>query len=190
MTITTLRSLSVFFFAPPAFLCLSAMSQDLRDTRAAQQACGPSAVRFDKGAGLEEHPVLGEVPQGKALIYLVQIQGTPATGHLQFTDRGTITKFGVDGQWRGATWGNSLLSTQVEPGDHHLCVAWNEGGPKKLEQVVALRSLHAEAGRTYVYGVRLLVSGISYSFDFVPLDPDEAAMLLGSYPLSKLKPKP
>jgi hypothetical protein len=180
---------SLFTAVPFLFVVLSSSGQDLRTTKAAQQACGPAGVKYEKGDALEEHPVLPAVPQGKALLYLIQIEGTRLGSCIGKC--AAIVKFGLDGHWNGATWGNSFVFAAIEPGDHHICVN-SEVRATKLQQVLALRSVHAEAGRTYFFGVRF--SGVggeagTYGLELEPLDADEASMLLEGYPLSKMKPK-
>jgi hypothetical protein len=175
---------------PFLFLVLSSAGQDLRNTKAVQQACGPVSVKYDKGDGLDKHAVLPAVPPGKALLYLVQLEGTAMGSCIGSCV--TVVKFGLDGEWKGALWGNSFVFAAMEPGDHHICVN-SDVRVNKLEPLVALHGVHAEAGKTYIYGVRVSnVGGTSgvYGLELEPLDGDEASMLLEAYPLSKMKPKP
>ena len=183
--------MKLFFVTPALLLCaVNSFSQDLRTTAAAQQACGPAEVKFDTKDGLQEHPVLTQASQDKALVYLIQQDGTLAESCIG-TCR-TLVKVGLDGRWVGATWGNSFLSASVPSGDHHFCVAW-ESREKKLQQVVALHALHAEAGKSYFFGIRLASvggSGGTYALELFPLDADEARMRLEGYPLSTVRPRP
>lgn len=183
--------MKAFFVTLPLLLCaVNSFSQDLRNTAAAQQACGPAEVKFDTKDGLQEHPVPPEASQDKALVYLIQQDGTLAESCIG-TCR-TLVKVGLDGRWVGATWGNSFLSAIVSPGDHHFCVAW-ESREKKLQQVIALRALNAESGKNYYFGIRLTNlggSGGTYGLELFPLDPDEARMRLEGYPLSTIRPRP
>ena len=170
-------------------LALHSFAQDLQATKAAQQACGRAGVAFDKKDGLEQHRALPVILPGKALVYLVQLEGTREGSCIG--NCSSVVRFGLDGQWKGATWGNSFVSAVVDPGDHHLCVNWDTR-VKKLQQVVTLKAMHAEPGRTYFFGVRTLnVGGPGGADQLVlePLDEDEASMLLEAYPYSKLKPK-
>ncbi len=182
--------MKAFFATLPLLLCaVNCFGQDLRKTAAAQQACGPAEVKFDTKDGLQEHPVLPKVSQDKALVYLIQQDGTLAESCIG-TCR-ALVKVGVDGRWTGATWGNSFLAASVTPGDHHFCIAW-ESREKKLLQVIALRALHAESGKTYFFGIRLTNvggSGGTYGLELFPLDADEARMRLEGYPLSVVRPR-
>jgi hypothetical protein len=123
------------------------------------------------------------------MVYLLQLyepHAEPCIGRC-----GAIVKFGMDGEWKGATWGNSFVSLPVDPGLHHICANW-QGRAKSLNEIVALHSLNAEAGKSYFYGIRVAETGSAggpYGFTLAPLDPDEARMLLEAYPMSKLTPK-
>ena len=169
---------------------LNAFSQDLLSTKAAQQACGQASAEYDKSGMIKDHgPLPGPEPD-KALVYLFQmyaLHSSPCIG-----GRGAIVRFGIDGRWKGATFGNSFLYTSLEPGDHHVCANWQTRG-STTPQLVALRSLRVEPGRTYYYGVRIVEASAqlldTFGMELVPLDEDEAKMLLESYPLSDPKLK-
>jgi hypothetical protein len=55
-------------------------------------------------------------------------------------------RYGVDGNWAGANYGDSYFVLNVTPGIHHLCV--NAQGDKKA---VGVTSFTAEAGKVYYY---------------------------------------
>jgi len=58
---------------------------------------------------------------------------------------------GLDGQWIGATNGNSYFYFSVDPGEHHLCTNWQ--GFSFLGKTRAAGALHftAEPGGVYYF---------------------------------------
>lgn len=172
------------FFAPLVLAAaIDCRAQDLLSTQAAQQACGPESQRLTKPTLASKQSVVAVPQPGKALVYLFQLyapHGEPCIGTC-----GALVRFGIDGRWQGATLGNSYLMASVEAGDHHLCANW-QGRCKRLREIVSLKSMHLEAGKSYYFGVRVLeavsTSFSTYGFDLVALDEDEAKMVRESYP--------
>jgi hypothetical protein len=130
------------------------------------------------------HPVTQPEP-GKALVYFLQDDD-----HFYSRPRPT-NKWGVDGNWVGATQANAYFSISVEPGEHHLCTQWqNFTGPFAGHQEAAAH-LVAEAGKSYYFRVQDL-----YRKDYDPpsaklarLDSDEALLLMSKYAFSTFELK-
>jgi hypothetical protein len=140
-------------------------------------ACGPKDATFDVKLDKPQHTI--EPPEsGKARIFFVYDSGAP--GPL-FAPSFTDTRVGIDGAWAGAARLNSYLSVSIEPGEHHVCAAlWYS----RLEQIVALAHLQAEAGRSYFYRVRLVKVQGAESLEIDSTDRDEAKFLIDTFPLS------
>ena len=79
-------------------------------------------------------------PAGDAQFVFVEEQNARASFHL------VTVRYGVDGNWAGANYGDSYFVLNVAPGIHHLCV--NAQGDKKA---VGVTSFTAEAGKVYYY---------------------------------------
>jgi|GEM_PF-535204 hypothetical protein len=102
-------------------------------------ACGDDSVKFDVTA-LPNQPAPEPPPAGSAQIIFVEEQNMRASFHL------VTVRYGVDGKWAGANYGDSYFVVNVTPGVHHLCV--NGQGDKKA---VGMTSFTAEAGKVYYY---------------------------------------
>lgn len=122
----------------------------------AQSACGPADVQFKLTTDNSQHPLPAPEP-GKARVFVI--------------NRTTDARIAVDGQWVGAGASGSYFSFSLNPGLHHLCAAFSNW----LDREVAAHSLDAKAGETYYFAARIPHLGDP---ELVPLDPDEAALLL------------
>src|SRR5579862_2157911 len=102
-----LALVSVLLFVSPAF----AQNPQIAP------ACGSDDVKYDVSTKkVATHAA--QPPQGKALVYFIEDDN----------DFGSVpkptTRFGLNGQWLGATHGNSYFSVTVDPGEHHVCANW------------------------------------------------------------------
>ena len=149
---------------------------------AAIAACGSKDVQFEVKKDDSQH-ALTEPEPGKARVYFVQDFGqTQCFGHC-----GITVRMGLNGAWVGANQDNSYFSVSVDPGEHHLCAtpqAWN------AKRLVGLAHFTAEAGKTYYFRTRLIGGQNQQLIDLMPIDSDEAAYLITSYPMSVSHPKP
>ena len=107
------------YFALALFLPLSAIAQKIPAADPIKAACGATNENF-KVSTDKSTDTPAPVP-GKAQIFVEEVQDRVALCPIGC---GIIVKVGVDGGWVGATSGNSFLATTVDPGEHHLCVAW------------------------------------------------------------------
>jgi hypothetical protein len=98
-------------------------------------------------------------------------------------------RVGLDGDWAGATRGDSYLSFAVEPGEHHLCVDFLS---EFLEpgRLVPVYGFTAQPGKTYYFRARTIASISSSgrrdiaSHDLDLLNDDEGKLLVANSPLS------
>ena len=142
-------------------------------------ACGPESTSFKVDFEHTTHKV--EPPEsGNSVVYFIHEAGA-SLGLFAYP----TTKMGVDGAWVGANHGNSYFSVALEPGEHHLCAALQSS---LVDQRVELAHLHAEAGQTYFYRTRLVVSHELELLNFEPLDSDQGNYLIGFYSLSRSHP--
>jgi hypothetical protein len=101
-------------------------------------------------------------------------------------------RIGLDGQWKGATHGNSYLAIPIEPGVHHLCANWQKYSP-------FIRNPHPDAVHfTAVPGVAYYFeahNSFNLELDHIPhlqlkpLDSDQGKLLAASYPVARSHPK-
>jgi hypothetical protein len=102
-------------------------------------ACGDDKIQFDVKTEKDQPPPAPPA-DGQAQIVFVEEQNARAGFHL------VTVRYGVDGNWVGANYGDSYFVANVAPGVHHLCV--NAQGDRKA---VGVTSFTAEAGKVYYY---------------------------------------
>jgi hypothetical protein len=102
-------------------------------------ACGDESIKFDVTTQ-KDQPAPQPPPAGSAQIVFAEEQNARTSFHL------VTARYGVDGNWVGANYGDSYFVVNVTPGVHHLCV--NAQGDKKA---VGVTSFTAEAGKIYYY---------------------------------------
>jgi len=102
-------------------------------------ACGDPDIKFDVSTQ-KDQPAPEPPPAGSAQIVFVEEQNARASFHM------VTVRYGVDGNWVGANYGDSYFVVNITPGVHHLCV--NAQGDKKA---VGVTSFTAEAGKVYFY---------------------------------------
>jgi hypothetical protein len=157
--------LAIVFFAASV---ASTMAQDPA-VKSATAACGPPATQFN--VKTQAGTVQPQPDAGKALVYVIEEQ------KFAFV-RSVTARVGVDGAWAGATRGNTYVSFQVEPGEHHLCTDWTSsflhGG-----RLISLNSFNAEPGKIYYFRAR--TSGAKYeaaSIDLDEVNSDEGKLMV------------
>lgn len=184
-----MRSLVVALVLSACLVPLQA--QDLRKTAAAKAACGPENETFNVDAMPKTAPAVPASDGQKALVYVIEQESTTPAFCIGRCG-GLTLKVGLDGRWAGAVNGSSYTVVAVEPGEHHVCAAW-QSHIKKLSEKIALRSFTAEPGKVYYLMTHDLLTGAdSTSQANITLevaDADEARMLIESYPLVKATPR-
>lgn len=116
----------------------------LAQSSAPTAACGDPAARFDVKQSKATDPA--QPPPGQALVFVIE---KDLTARVFATP---TTRFGIDGNWAGATHGDSHFSIAVSPGEHHLCAFTQFGGVGGAGQAFA--HFTAEAGTVYYFEVR------------------------------------
>ena len=96
------------------------------------------------------------------------------------------TRAGLDGQWVGATHGNSFFYFSVDPGEHHLCASRQTAEGQKI----AAAHFTAAPGGVYCYRVKnVLGRDRPAIIKLDPLDTDEGQLLVNEYPFSTFQQK-
>jgi hypothetical protein len=146
-------------------------------------ACGPQDIRFDVKTEKGQHPA--QPDPGKALVYFIEDD----------SDFGSFpkptTRMGVDGEWAGATHGNSYFYVSVNPGVHHLCANWQSSVLLGKGIKTAAAHFTAEAGGVYYFEVKntyWLEHG-SPGMSLKPLDSDQGQLLANMLALSIFRQK-
>ena len=167
------------------FLCFSVCAfaqQKINNGQSADQlrlpaACGPANVSFKVSLDQGQH---GPAPieAGKAVIYFIHDVGIPSAA------RGwgyPTTRYALDGSWVGAAHGGSWFELPVEPGEHHICATLQTA---LVDQRVELAHLTAEAGKTYYFRTRLVLSGQVELLELNQTDSDEGEYAVSEYPMA------
>lgn len=139
-------------------------------------ACGPEPAGFKVKLDNSSHGLAPPEP-GKARVYFIHDAGT----YFAHPPGYPTTKLGMDGDWVGANHADSWFSISVAPGEHHVCAALQS---LFVDQRVALVHFTAEAGKSYYFRTRLLMSRNVELLDLDPIDSDQGKYLIESYPLS------
>jgi hypothetical protein len=156
--------------------------------------CGPTNVKFDVKTEKAQNNAPPPEP-GKALVFFLQDDF-----NFKSSPRPT-TRFGIDGNWVGATHANSYFFTYVDPGEHHICASWEPMIKLSSPAMRTIAAAHmiAEAGKSYYFRARDVTktqnpfgSGDIISEAEVvlkPLDSDEAQVLMNTFSFSSSNPK-
>jgi hypothetical protein len=144
-------------------------------------ACGDDRIQFDVKTQ-KNHPAPAPPAEGKAQIVFVENENQMVAPFSYATVR-----FGMDGAWVGADYGNSYFAVDVASGIHHLCASWQGVlGWKKF----GLVPLTAEPGKVYYFAAQVTVESESYSaFGLSQLNDDEGKYRVNAFRLSTWKPK-
>lgn len=129
-------------------------------------ACGNGKIEFDVKTQKHQAPPAAPAP-GKAQIVFFEDENQMVAPFSYATVR-----FGMDGAWVGADYGNSYFAIDIEPGVHHLCASWQ--GLMGRNQV-DLAPLTAEPGKVYYFSAKVSVeSKSSVAFCMSQLNDDQS----------------
>jgi Protein of unknown function (DUF2846) len=145
--------------------------------------CGPADFSFAVKSDGSSHPVTRPEP-GKALIYFEQDDKL-----FDSRPRPTV-KWGMDGNWVGATQADSYFYLTVEPGEHHLCAEWQSAVLVNASRQSAAAHFTAEAGQVYYFRAQNFYwkeSGAA-NMKLGPVDSDEAQLLMTRFGFSTSHP--
>jgi hypothetical protein len=171
---------SIFFFL--FAFTTTAFAQSTPPGTAVPPGCGADNTKFDVKTDRSQHPLAKPEP-GKALVYFLQDDA-----YFQSAPRPT-TRFGLDGNWVGATQANSYFYVSVDPGEHHLCAGWQSFVGFNVARKSAAAHFTAEPGGVYFFvvndhadrgGESQRPAGMKLS----PLDGDEAQLLMTKFGFS------
>ena len=143
--------------------------------------CGDDKVKFDVKTE-KGQPLPAGRADGKAQIVFIESENQMV---VPFHD--AAVRFGMDGAWVGANYGNSYFALTVDPGVHHLCASWQS--VRELKKNVKLTSFTAEPGQVYYFAGEIVVSREALIFSFSQLNEDEGKYPLEALKLSTSKPK-
>ena len=147
--------------------------------------CGPNEEQFSVSKDKNRHPV-GQPEAGKALVYVFD---DPDVSSIQIGQ--SITRWGLDGKWIGATDARSYFSISVDPGEHRICTS-RQSRFKAVQDVSAAMSIKAEAGKTYYIRTQPRAARRSHNeagVEVVAVDPAEAQILIAKAGLSTFAAK-
>ena len=189
-------SRELIIFTLFALVALPVLAQDGQLSPAGAPGCGPDQVNFEvkasKGAITAQHEA------GKALVYFIEDDSD-----FNSVPKPT-TRAGLDGQWVGATHGNSYLYFEVDPGVHHFCASWQghaHSGISMLAGVssgygskAAASSFTAEAGSVYYFVAKNIFyqrenSSNKVDLSLIQLNSDEGQLMVSrsTFSISKKK---
>ena len=144
--------------------------------------CGDVDTKFD--VSTKNSQIMAAPEHGKALVYFLQ-DDIYFASHPRPT-----TRFGIDGKWIGATHADSYFYISVDPGEHHLCSQWQSFVGLGIGMRTAAAHFTADAG-----GVYFFVAHDRYNREspaettLVPMDSDEAQLLMRTFALASSHPK-
>ena len=173
-------ALMIFLFASGIF----AQSAPPATASAVAPGCGPATENFEVKSSGSSHPVI-QPEAGKALVYFLQ-DDHDYTNHPR-----PSTKWGVDGQWVGATQSNSYFYFSLDPGEHHLCATWQTAAILTGGHLAAAAHFTAEAGQVYYFKVTDIYRPVANdtAIKLGPVDGDEAQLLMNKFGFSTSQPK-
>jgi hypothetical protein len=172
---------AIFLFAASA-LCQQKTRFGQPGALPSPAACGPAETSFKVKLDDSQHDLVPP-EDGKVRIYFIHEAGLPFT---RLTLGYPTLKFAVDGVWTGADHGDSWFSASLDPGEHHLCATLQSS---LVDHRVELKRFVAEAGKSYYYRTRLVLSGAVELLELEPIDSEQGEYLISRYPFSISKPK-
>jgi hypothetical protein len=170
-------SLSALLFCASLSCAGQVWATDLPDS------CGGDKVKFDVETE-ESHSAPARPAEGKAQVVFIENENQMIGPFMHATVR-----FGMDGAWAGANYGNSYFALIVDPGVHHLCASW-QSDLGTFKKNVDVTSFTAEPGQVYYFAAQVTVaSRDSVIFGFSQLNEDEGKYRVKESKLSTSKPK-
>jgi hypothetical protein len=168
-------------------LLLSCPSFAQTQVSSALAGCGPAGESFQVKTDKKQHPMTSPEP-GKALVYFIQDDSR----FLSFPK--PTTKVGLDGQWVGATHGNSYFYFSADPGDHNLCIGWQSTVAVGAGRKSAAIHFTAEPGKTYYFMVQdILHRAADHPYpprvELSAVDPAQAQLEMSRSAVSTSRPK-
>jgi hypothetical protein len=165
------------------FLCLCLVSTGHAWAIDLPSSCGDNNVQFEAKAKAGR-PSPGAPATGKAQIILIENENQMIGLFMHATVR-----YGMDGAWVGANYGNSYFALTVDPGEHHLCANWKTGIKMHPTDSRAI-AFTAQPDQVYYFAGKVTVESRDViTFDFAPLNDDEGKYQIQTLKQSTSKPK-
>lgn len=167
-----------------AFVAHSSLSAQLtrfgqrNESSAKPNACGPTGVKFKITLDQTRHAIPAPAP-GKAQVVFIHEDGTDENSWTYPTIR-----IAADGAWVGANHQNTWFALSIDPGVHHFCTNMQTN---VVEARTVLAHVDAEAGKTYYFRTRLIMSRAVELLELTPIDSDEGEHLVALLPMSVSK---
>jgi hypothetical protein len=161
----------------------SSVAQDAPADTAKALGCGTQNTKFEVKTGKADHP--SQPVAGKALVYFIEDDSNFGSFPKP------TTRIALDGQWAGATHGNSYFYVSVNPGVHHVCANWQFAVLLGKGRKTAVAHFTAEPGEVYYFEVAntyWLDHGTA-AMSLNPLDGDEGQLLANTFSLSTFHEK-
>ncbi len=149
-----------------------AAAQMQQNIRTAEAACGDPTARFTvkriQGPADVPAPSAGSarvVVLESGLMYadgyfLPKGKSSPKSYKRLPQSLTPTVRIGMDGRWLGALRGNDFTSFTVAPGEHHLCVQFQNppnAGASSTAPMAFLSSMNAAVGRTYYFQISYMM---------------------------------
>lgn len=176
-----------------SLLCTSLLPALHVNATVLPESCGKDEIKFEvkvkSPAQDQPSPDIAPPAAGKAQI--VFIEAVERFGLFLTTP---AVRFALDGEWVGATKGESHFAVDVTPGVHNVCVNWQADGGDESKKV-GMETFTAEAGKVYYYQVKIRVKQDSQgwtkerTFDLTALSAEEGKYRARASGLSTAKAK-
>ena len=162
------------------FMTSFAVAQKAPTVEQAESACGPLSTNLAVKTSSSDKPMPQAEP-GNAMIYVIEDWEPADTGRM---NRPAL-RVGMDGNWMGATQGDSYLFFSANPGPRHLCVN-NQSVVRSYGNFIHLNAAYGfdvKPNQTYYFRVRMPrgQTFTTYSLILEPLNVDEARLLIAQY---------
>lgn len=166
-----------FFFSLLTISALTLSAAAQTPAPKPQNGCGDPALRYEVSADRGFHPHLPVA--GKAQIFYFQDDDVAGL-------RRPTTRIGLDGQWIGANRGHNYFVFYVDPGQHALCVNWQDPGTfSRDQQPEASLQFDAKANQVYYFQASSTFHGASrVGLTLEPTRVDNLEDTLEDYPLA------
>ncbi|MGC1383890.1 MAG: hypothetical protein WA823_08930 [Candidatus Acidiferrales bacterium] len=162
----------------------SAVPPAMGTASASDAGCGPEKESFEVKSDDKNHPV-SEPPAGLALVYFIQ-DDTDYWHRPRPT-----TRWGLDGDWLGATQANAYFYMAVKPGPHQLCVIWQNAAINTYGRKASATAWAAKAGETYYFVAQNMYwenpTGSATRLGLIV--PEEAELRMSKFAYSTFTPK-
>lgn len=153
------------------------LAQDNGAAALAAAGCGPRATEFNVKKQGKQHPI-PQAGSGEATVAVISQLGVCVGCR-------NILRIGIDSDWVGANDGHAYSFSSVQPGDHHVCVAWQSKLKGRSETSAAL-TVAAKPGNVYYFLATLAYGG---RLVLRPVDSAEGPLMIKSASFDTSEPK-